>query len=227
VKEASFRRRLADGGAQVLEVGGVDREQAAENHRLDVLEALEGFGGRLLLVGDGVADGGLGDFLDLGGDEADLAGGQLVDRGVLGQEDADAVDKMGRAVLHHLDALAGLEHAVEDADQQDDAEIGVVPGVDQHGLQRSVGVALGGRQAGDDGFQHVLDADARLGAGHDGFGGVDADDVLDLLPHPLGLGRRQVDLVQNRNDFVIVINGLIDIRQGLGLDALRRVHDQQ
>ena len=83
--------QLADGGAQVLEVGGVHREQAAEDHRLDFLEALQRFGGRLLLVGDGVADGGVGHFLDLGGDEADLAGAQLVHRSVLGQEDADFV----------------------------------------------------------------------------------------------------------------------------------------
>ncbi|MNQ87058.1 hypothetical protein D3C85_1022680 [compost metagenome] len=152
--------QLADGGAQVLEVGGVDREQAAEDHRLDFLEALQRFGGRLLLVGDGVADGGVGHFLDLGGDEADLARAKLVHGGVLGQEDADAVDQVGRAVLHHLDPHPGLQHAVEDAHQQNHAQIGVIPGVDQHGLQRGVDVALGRRQTRDDGFQHVLDADA-------------------------------------------------------------------
>ena len=31
--------QAADGGAQVLEVGGVDREEAAEHHRLRRLEA--------------------------------------------------------------------------------------------------------------------------------------------------------------------------------------------
>ena len=51
---------FADGGAQVLEIGGVDREQAAEDHRLHVLEPLQRLGRRLLLVGDGVADGGVG-----------------------------------------------------------------------------------------------------------------------------------------------------------------------
>ena len=57
--------QLADGGAQVLEVGGVDREQAAEHHRLDRLEAGQRLCGRAAVVGDGVADAGLGDFLDL------------------------------------------------------------------------------------------------------------------------------------------------------------------
>ncbi len=38
--------QLAHGGAQVLEVGGVDREQAAEHHRLRRLEAGQRVGGR-------------------------------------------------------------------------------------------------------------------------------------------------------------------------------------
>src|SRR6202000_813205 len=31
-----------DGGSEVLELGGVDREEAAEHHRLDLAEAREG-----------------------------------------------------------------------------------------------------------------------------------------------------------------------------------------
>jgi hypothetical protein len=120
-----------------------------------------------------------------------------------------------------------FRHAVDDADQHDDAEIGVVPGVDQQGLQGRVFVALGRRQAGDDGFQHVVDAQAGLGAGQHGVGGVDADHVLDLGAHAVGLGGGQVDLVEDRDDLVVVVDGLIDIGQGLGFDALRGVDDQQ
>ena len=88
--------QLVEAVAQLLEIGGVDREQAAEHHRLDLLEAGQRLGGGALGVGDGVADAGLGDFLDLRGDEADLAGaelGQLLD---LGAEAADAVDQVRR-----------------------------------------------------------------------------------------------------------------------------------
>ena len=67
-------------GAQVLEIGGVDREEAAEHHRLRRLEAGQRLGGRAPLVGDRVADAGVGDLLDLRGDEADLARAELVDR---------------------------------------------------------------------------------------------------------------------------------------------------
>ncbi len=168
----------------------------------------------------------MGDFLDLGGDEADLAGAKRLNRCVLGQEDADAVDQVGRARLHHLDAHASLQHAVEDAHQQDDAQVGIVPGVDQHGLQRGVHVTLGRGQAGDDAFQHVFDADARLGRAFDGVRGVDADHILDLGLHALGFGGGQVDLVEDRNDLVIVVDGLIDVGQRLGFHALRGVDHQ-
>ena len=56
--------------------------------------------------------------------------------------------------------------------------------------------------------------------------GVDADDILDLLPYALRLGGRQVDLVQDRHDLVIVVDRLIDIGQGLGLHTLAGVHHQ-
>src|SRR6185312_8328163 len=47
---------LVEGVAELLEIGGVDREEAAEDDRLDGLEAGEGLGRGALGVGDGVAD---------------------------------------------------------------------------------------------------------------------------------------------------------------------------
>ena len=181
---------------------------------------------RALLIGDRLADGGVGDVLDLGGDEADLAGAEGGDVGGLGLEHPDLVDLVGGAGLHHPHLLARAQAPVEHPHQHDDAEIGVVPGVDQQRLQRRVLVALGRRQAVDDGLEHFVDAQARLGRGLDGVGGVDADDVLDLLAHPVRLGGRQVDLVQDRDDLVVVVQRLIDVGQGLGLDALAGVDHQ-
>src|SRR3546814_3692781 len=69
---------------------------------LDFLEPRQRRGSRLLRVGDRIADRGLRDFLDLRGDEADLARlklGQLFD---LGPHAADAIDEMRRPGLHEL-----------------------------------------------------------------------------------------------------------------------------
>ena len=220
--------QLAHGGAQLLELGRVDREQAAEDDRLRRLEAGERLGGRALVLGDGVADAGVGHFLDRAGDEAELAGAELVDIELVGGEDAGALDEVFRAGAHHADGLALLQHAVDDADQHDDAEIGVVPAVDQHGLERRLGVALARRrQLVDDGFEHVGDAEAGLGRDQHGLGGVDADDLLDLLADALGLGGGEVDLVQDDDDLVVLVDRLVDVGERLRLDALRGVDDEQ
>ncbi len=214
-------------GAQRLEVGGVDGEEAAEHHRLRRLEARQRFGGRALVVGDGVADAGIGDLLDLRGDVADLAGAEHGDLGHLGAEDADAIDLVMRVGPHHADAHALLEGAVEDAHQHDDAEIGVIPAIDQQRLQGRRLVALGRRQALDDRLQHEIDVEAGLGGDRHRLGCVEADDILDLLLDAVGLGGRQVDLVEHRHDLVAGVERVIDVRQRLRFDPLARVDDEK
>ena len=126
--------KARDGGSEVFELGGVHREHAAEDHRLNLAEAGEGLGGGLFLVGDGVADGGVGHVLDLGGEEADFAGAKAIDVGGFRGENAKLVNAVGDAGVHQLDPLAGLHAPVDDAHEHDDAEVGVVPGVDQQGF---------------------------------------------------------------------------------------------
>ena len=70
--------KLAHGGAQILELRGIDRKQPAEHHRDRGAEAGQRLAHRLPVVGDGVADAGVGHLLDRGGEEADLARAELV-----------------------------------------------------------------------------------------------------------------------------------------------------
>ncbi len=95
-KLASLRRSFASAVAQMLEIGGVGREQAAEHDRLHRLEAGQRRRGGAALLGDGVADAAVGHGLDAGGDEADLAGAELVDLHRFRREDADALDLVRR-----------------------------------------------------------------------------------------------------------------------------------
>ena len=213
--------------AQILEVGGIDRKQAAEHDRDGGTKAGQRRGDRLLVVGDRVADAGVGHLLDRGGEEADLARAEFVGFDALGGEHADSVHFVGGVGAHHADALALLQHAVDDAEQHDDAEIGVVPAVDQQRLQRRRGVALGRRQARDDRFQHLRYVQAGLGRDQDRVGRVEPDHVLDLLLHLLGLSRRQIDLVEHRHDLEVVVERLVDIGERLRLDPLARIDDQQ
>ncbi len=79
----------------------------------------------------------------------------------------------------------------------------------------------------DDRFERFGDADAGLGGDADGAGGVDADHILDLFGHAVAVGRRKVDLVQDGDDFVVRVDGVVDVGERLRLDPLRGVHDQQ
>jgi hypothetical protein len=73
-------------------------------------------------------------------------------------------------------------------------------------------------------FENFFCPDPLLRARHNGARGIDPDDVLNIRFHALRLGARQIDLVDDRKNFQIVIEGHVDIRHGLGLDALRGIH---
>ncbi len=73
VEAGIVQPQLGERLAQVLELGGVGREQAAEHHRHRRLEAGQRLRRRPSVLGDRIADVGVGDRLDAGGDEADLA----------------------------------------------------------------------------------------------------------------------------------------------------------
>ena len=66
-----------------------------------------------------------------------------------------------------------------------------------------------------------------LARGEDGLDGVEPDDFLDFLPNAFRVRRGQVDLVDDRDDFVVVLDRLVDIGQGLRFDALGGVDDQE
>ena len=123
--------------------------------------------------------------------------------------------------------VRGVSRPCSRAHQDDHAEVGVVPAVHQQRGERRVGLALGRGQAGDQRVEHRLDALAGLGRDLQRARGVDADDLLDLPPDPLGLGRGEVHLVEHRHDLVVVVHRLVGVGQRLRLDPLGRVDDQQ
>ncbi len=145
----------------------------------------------------------------------------------LGREHAEPVDLVARVGAHHADALALLEGAIDHAQQHHHPEVSVVPTVNEQRFQGSAAVALGRRQPRDDRLQHIVDVEARLGRDQDRVRRIEADHVLDLLLDLVGLGSRQVDLVEDRHDLMIVVEGLVDVGEGLRLDPLAGVDDQE
>src|SRR5258705_5747904 len=68
---------------------------------------------------------------------------------------------------------------------------------------------------------------AGLGADQRGVVGLDADDLLDLLPGPLRVRRGQVDLVDDRQHRQPLLDGGVAVRDALRLDTLRGIDHQQ
>ena len=56
------------------------------------------------------------------------------------------------------------------------------------------------------GFEDILDADALLGADQNRVLRRKADQLLDLFANSLRLSRRQIDFVDDRNDFQVVVS---------------------
>ncbi len=219
--------------AQLVIFAGFGGVQTREHLGLDFLEAGQGLGGRAQIVGkllfqrDGVAHLGCLEFLDAGDDVTHLAGAQRVARHVGRSEHAQVVGFVGSARSHHLEALATLEFTIDHAHQHHDAHVSVEPAVDDHGAQLAIGIALGRRHLGNHGLQDLVDAHAGLGRAGNGIAGIDADDVLDLGLGVVGVGLRQIHLVENGRHLHAEIQRGIAVGHGLCLYALRGVHHQQ
>jgi len=56
--------------------------------------------------------------------------------------------------------------------------------------------------------------------------GVVSDQICDLARNGVGVGGRQIDLVDDRNDVQVVLDREIGVRECLCLRALRRVDDE-
>ncbi len=131
------------------------------------------------------------------------------------------------ALGHEAQLHALADRSIDHADDDHDAPVRVVPRIEDEGLQRRLGIAGRRRQPLDDRLEDLGHAGALLGARQERMAAVEADDVGDLAPRFLGLRARQIDLVDDRDDLEVVVDGEVGVRQRLRLDALRRVNQQE
>ena len=212
--------------AQEGVVGPVDREQAGEHHRLGVAVAAEVLRGGLGRVGDGVTHPRLPDVLDAGDEVPDLPHAEALGRLGLRRADADLEQLVVRPGGHHHDLLARAEVPVDDAHVRDDAAVGVVDGVEDHRAGRGVRVADRSRHLLDDPVEQLGDARAGLARGVQHLRGIAPDEVRQLVGVLLRLRGGQVDLVEHRHDRELVLHRQVEVGEGLRLDALRGVDEQ-
>ena len=219
--------QLFHAGAQLFVLSGINGVDAGEYHRLHVGKALDGLRRGAVHVGDSIAYLHLAGLFDARDEVAHVAGPHFLARLLVEAQDADFIGAVLLAGGHEAELVALFHGAVLDAEQDFDAAVGVEYRVENQGLQRRFGVALGGGHALADGIQDFLDADAGLARGVDDVVGVAADEVHDFVGHLLRHGVRQVDFVEHRNDFQVGPNGEVEVGNRLGLNTLRGIHDEQ
>ena len=126
---------------------------------------------------------------------------------------------------HKFVPLAEL--ALLDPHQGDDAQIIIEPGVDDQCLQWRLSISVRGRHLLNEILQHILDTHAGLGAGGYCLCGINTDNFLDFLLHPLGVGLRQIHLVQYRQYLEALLDCRVAIGDRLRFNPLTRIHYQQ
>ena len=218
---------LLEGVAQERVVLAAHRVEPGEHQRLRLPVAGQRLRGRARGHRDRVADLGIADDLEPGGDVADLAGLEALDRHELRPEDAELEELRLRAVGHEPDRLVVVERALRRGGRRRRR-----PCRGRSASRRSgpgaglAGSPLGGGTRCDDRLEDLGHAGAVLGRGEDDLLARDREDVLELLDHELGLGRRQVDLVDDRDDRQILLEREVDVGDRLRLDALGGVDDE-
>jgi len=217
---------LAHRELEGLVVGGVDGVDSGKDHRLDLLEAGEGYRAGVITIGDGVADLDLGGRLHVGDDVAHVSRREGIGLGHAGGEDSGLLDLVGSGGVEKFDAVAPFHGSGHAADVGNYAAVGVKDRVKDGGAQESIlGVGRRGDEF-DDCFEDVLDPDAHFcGSGNGVFTG-NGEDVLELFAALIDVGGGEVDLVEDRHDGEALFVGQVDIGHGLGLDALGGIDDE-
>src|SRR5712664_3746624 len=108
--------------------------KAGENHGLDFFKAGQRLDSGIGVIHDGVANFRVGHVLDVGNEEADFAGAQLIDLNRLGSEYSESFRVEGGAVRPQPNSLALTQSALKDACQDDDAAVRIEPGVENQRL---------------------------------------------------------------------------------------------
>ena len=120
-----------------------------------------------------------------------------------------------------------MHGAVDNLEIGDDASKGIEHGVEDERLEWGRGIALWRRDALNDGIENIMHAFARARRCANDLLALAAKEVDNLVFYLVGHRIGHVALVDDGNDLQIVIDGHIEIGDGLSLNALSGIHHQK
>ena len=212
---------------QIIVIRIFYRIQTAVHHRRSLAVAWQCLRCGVLRIRHGVAHARILDVLDAGSKKAYLPLLQLVHVHNTRLKVTHLGNIKLRTCCHHADPHALAQTALHNTHVQHYALVGIKLGVKHQRLKRCGRISLRRRHAGNNRLQHILNAQAGLSTAQHRIRCIYADNVLNFLFYMLRVGARQVNFVDNGNNLQIIIQRQIHVRQGLRLNALGRVNNQQ
>src|SRR5450631_686822 len=166
---------------QMLKIGGVDRVNTAEHHRMNLLKPGQRFESRVSLVGQSVSNFDLSRRLDVGDEITDVTCLELG----LGQrfrgKDANLFNFVVIRGPHQLNGLTRHQAARENSRVSDDSSIDIEYRIKNQCSQFSVRQWNWRRDPMDNGFEYVLYSKTRLGTGEDRLTRRDGQNIFQLF----------------------------------------------
>ena len=129
--------------------------------------------------------------------------------------------------VHELYGIPGLYASVHYLEVCDDTAEGVEDAVEDERLQGCVLIAFGVGDTLHHGAEDFGYALTCLAAGTKYLFALASDKFYDFVLHLIGHGIGHVALVDDGDDFQVLLDGHVEVADGLGLNTLRGVHYKQ
>ena len=176
---------------------------------------------------DGITDLDLRRSLDTGNDISHIAAADLLCRRQPHFQHTDFVSDIFLSGIEELDLVTGMDNSVLDLEICDNASERVEHRVENQCLKRCFRVSFRCRNLLHDGIQKRRHAFSSPRGNLEHFLRIASEKVADLVGHHVRTRGIHVDLVQDRYNLQTMVNGLIQVRNRLCLNALRSIHHKQ
>ena len=124
------------------------------------------------------------------------------------------------ACCHKFELVAGVNLSLFKSYIYNYALVAVVVAVKNQCTQRCVDVACRSRNIVNHLFKNCVNVDSRFCGNFRSVLGGNTDYIFNFLNNPVGVGTRQVNFVDNGNNFKSAVNGKICVCKSLRLNAL-------
>ena len=220
----------------------IDRVDSSEDEWSDTLESPDGI--RIAAVvsrEERISDSSLRNRFESGDDVSDLPFPDRFAGIVFRCEESDLIHFDLRPRVEEFELITALDASGEQLQIHDDSLIGIVLGIEDQCLDDAIILdnrrildkrrllikLLRERDFLDKHIQQIPYPFSGFRTHSQYILFRTAEEGDDLVPHPLDIGRWEVDLIQDRNDLEIVLYRKIDVGECLRLDSLCRIDDQE